>query len=306
MNYNLVKGDRIYIGKNKFGFFQSSIMKYLFAILCCVIIIPGIAYAQTTENETVAPQSEHEQYILERTGDTLVKIFGQIEQDRFEDKTLLLTHITPNEKSVTHNIMMNGEGYYEFYFRHDWDSIQGKYQVFISKNAVPVGNVSYELVYGPEYKTDEQVKEEYFMEKEDKDELTITDYKTAFTLEADAVEGSKVITITGQARSNIIPITIMVLAPNGNIVSIDQLNPDSEGLFTSTINVGGPMWKQDGIYKISGQQGSGSLNESTADVEIVDGAVIPEFGVIASLILVVAISSIVIISAKSRLRFQIG
>ena len=35
----------------------------------------------------------------------------------------------------------------------------------------------------------------------------------------------------------------MVLAPNGNIVSIDQLNPDSENLFTSIINVGGPMWK---------------------------------------------------------------
>ena len=48
----------------------------------------------------------------------------------------------------------------------------------------------------------------------------------------------------------------MVLAPNGNIVSIDQLNPDSENSFTSIINVGGPMWKQDGIYKITGQQGS--------------------------------------------------
>ena len=63
------------------------------------------------------------------------------------------------------------------------------------------------------------------------------------------------------------------------------------------------MWKQDGVYTITGQQGSGALNKSTVEVEIVDGAVIPEFGTIASLVLVVAISSIVILSAKSRLRF---
>jgi predicted secreted protein with PEFG-CTERM motif len=63
------------------------------------------------------------------------------------------------------------------------------------------------------------------------------------------------------------------------------------------------MWKQDGVYTITGQQGLGSLNKSTVEVEIVDGAVIPEFGAITSLILVVAISSIIALSAKSKLRF---
>ena len=173
----------------------------------------------------------------------------------------------------------------------------------MSKNAIPVGNVAYELVQDPSYKTDEQVKEEFLIEKDVETNLTVADYKTGFTIEADAVEGSKLITITGRASSNIIPITIIVLAPNENIISIDQLTPDSNGSFTSDINVGGPMWKQDGIYTITGQQGSGLLNKSTVEVEIVDGAVIPEFGTIASLVLVVAISSIVILSAKSRLRF---
>ena len=121
------------------------------------------------------------------------------------------------------------------------------------------------------------------------------------TITADAVEGSTTITITGHATCSNTPVTIMVLAPNGNVVSIDQINPDSDGSFTSTIGVGGPMWKQDGVYSITAQQGSASINKSTVEVEIADGAVVPEFGTIAIMILVVAIVSIIALSAKTKL-----
>ena len=123
------------------------------------------------------------------------------------------------------------------------------------------------------------------------------------TIAADAVEGSTTITITGHATSGNTPVTIMVLAPNGNVVSIDQINPDSDGSFTSTIGVGGPMWKQDGIYTITASQGSNNMNKADVEVEIADGAVVPEFGTIASVVLVVAISSIIVLSAKGRLSF---
>ena len=124
------------------------------------------------------------------------------------------------------------------------------------------------------------------------------------TIAADAVEGSTTITITGHATSTINPVTIMVTEPvHGNVISIDQINPDSDGSFTSTIGVGGPMWKQDGVYSITAQQGSASMNKATVEVEIADGAVVPEFGTIASLVLVVAISSIIVLSAKGRLSF---
>jgi predicted secreted protein with PEFG-CTERM motif len=122
-------------------------------------------------------------------------------------------------------------------------------------------------------------------------------------IEADAVEGSTTITITGHATSSNIPVIIKAVAPNGNVVAIDQINPDSDGSFTSTIGVGGPMWKQDGMYEITASQGSATQNQASVVVEIADGAVVPEFGTIASLILVVAISSIVVLSAKGRLSF---
>ena len=57
------------------------------------------------------------------------------------------------------------------------------------------------------------------------------------TIEADAVEGSTTITITGHASSSNVRVTIMVMAPNNNVVSIDQINPDSDGSFLSLIHI---------------------------------------------------------------------
>lgn len=117
-----------------------------------------------------------------------------------------------------------------------------------------------------------------------------------------ASEGSGKISIggyTGAAQSD--AITITVVAPNGNIVTVDQLSPGSDGAFSSEIGVGGPMWSQDGIYTVTAIQGDATAYQSTVEVDIADGAVIPEFGTVASLVLVIAITSIIILSAKGRL-----
>ena len=53
------------------------------------------------------------------------------------------------------------------------------------------------------------------------------------SIEADAVEGSTTITITGTASSSG-AITLMVIAPNGNVVAVDQLSAGSDGSFSST------------------------------------------------------------------------
>jgi len=69
----------------------------------------------------------------------------------------------------------------------------------------------------------------------------------------------------------------------------------------TTIETGGAQWSQDGDYTISAQQGDASNYKTSAAVEIVDGHVIPEFGVIAAMILAVAIVSIIVITEKTRL-----
>jgi len=95
-------------------------------------------------------------------------------------------------------------------------------------------------------------------------------------------------------------ITLMVTAPNGNIIATDQITP-SGGSFMTTIETGGALWSQDGMYTISAHQGAASNYQTSADVEIIDGHVIPEFGVIAAMILAVAIVSIIVVTAKTKL-----
>jgi len=132
----------------------------------------------------------------------------------------------------------------------------------------------------------------------------VTSEKTAdvgLTITADAVEGSDTIGITGYTSKTNEDITFTVTSPNGNLVSINQLAPESSGDFATDITTGGPLWSQDGIYTVVAQQGSGSAFTDSVEVEILDGLVVPEFGTIAAMILAVAIISIVAISAKSRL-----
>jgi hypothetical protein len=122
------------------------------------------------------------------------------------------------------------------------------------------------------------------------------------SIAANAMEGSDTIEITGQTTRTSEDVVFTVTAPNGNLVSVDQVSPDSSGDFATDISVGGPLWSQDGAYTVTAQQGSGNSNFiDSVEVDIADGLVVPEFGTIAAMILAVAIISIIAISAKSRL-----
>ena len=118
-------------------------------------------------------------------------------------------------------------------------------------------------------------------------------------LTAGGMEGSTTIDVSGTTdRSG--DITLTVTAPNGNIVTVSQISP-SGGSFATTITTGGALWSQDGMYTIKAVQGSASNYQVSAEVEVIDGHVIPEFGVIAAMILAVAIVSIIVVNAKTKL-----
>jgi predicted secreted protein with PEFG-CTERM motif len=126
------------------------------------------------------------------------------------------------------------------------------------------------------------------------------------TITADAVLGSTTIDVSGTTSLNIGDIMLKVIAPNGNVVAIDQVTP-SDGSYSATIGVGGGQYNQDGMYTIIATQSAGSVTGSSffatasTEVEVVDGHVIPEFGTIAAMILVVAIVAIIAVSAKTKL-----
>jgi len=131
------------------------------------------------------------------------------------------------------------------------------------------------------------------------EEATSTTPSGGLTLTAGGIEGSTTIDVSGTTdRSG--DITLTVTAPNGNIVTVSQISPSS-GSFATTITTGGALWSQDGMYTIKAVQGAASNYQVSADVEVIDGHVIPEFGVIAAMILAVAIVSIIVVTAKTRL-----
>lgn len=115
---------------------------------------------------------------------------------------------------------------------------------------------------------------------------------------ADAMEGSDTVSISGQTDITNMHVTVKITAPNGNVISTDQVRVDSEGLFSHDIMIGGPLWSQDGDYTVTAYQGG---YETEVTVGVQDGLVVPEFGIMAALVLAVAIISIVAVSARSRL-----
>jgi predicted secreted protein with PEFG-CTERM motif len=125
--------------------------------------------------------------------------------------------------------------------------------------------------------------------------------KQGLFIEANAMEGSDTIGIIGHTSKTNEDVTFRVTAPNGNLMSVDQTSPKSNGDFATDISVGGSLWSQDGTYTVTAQQGNDSMFIDSVEVGVADGLVVPEFGTIAAMILAVAIISIIAISSKSRL-----
>ena len=129
----------------------------------------------------------------------------------------------------------------------------------------------------------------------------IDDKPSAITLSTETTFGDNKIIVTGSTISSTTDITFTVTSPNGNLISIAQVTPGTDGEFSTEIISGGQLWKEDGFYTITANQGLSSEHKQSVQVEISNGVVVPEFGPLAVMILVVAIISIIAVSSKSRL-----
>lgn len=141
------------------------------------------------------------------------------------------------------------------------------------------------------------IPKEYPVEKEPE----IIEKPSAITLSTKTIFGDDKIIVTGSTTSSTTDITFTVTSPNGNLISIAQVTPGTNGEFSTEIKTGGPMWKEDGFYTITANQGLSSEHKQSVKVEINNGLVVPEFGPVAFMILAVSIISIIAISSKSKL-----
>ena len=118
-----------------------------------------------------------------------------------------------------------------------------------------------------------------------------------YSLEAYVLDDSNTVVITGESVS-LEEVTFIVQSPSGNIITVDQITPTHTGQITTMLTAGDALWSEDGIYTVKVTQEGIS---ETIDIELLDGNIVPEFGVIAMMILAVSIISILMITSKSRL-----
>ncbi len=95
-----------------------------------------------------------------------------------------------------------------------------------------------------------------------------------FTINAESMDESTIL-ITGHApRTAMEPVDITVTAPNGNLVSVDQLVVDSDFNYMTKIKTSSKLWNANGAYVITAHQGPSELNNFVStNVEIVNGLI---------------------------------
>ena len=83
--------------------------------------------------------------------------------------------------------------------------------------------------------------------------------------DSDVYDHSSIITITGTVApvdQNEVPVTIMIINPQGSIASIAQISVNSDGSFSTTVSTAASLMKNDGIYEI--RVGYGNADTTTS------------------------------------------
>jgi predicted secreted protein with PEFG-CTERM motif len=96
-------------------------------------------------------------------------------------------------------------------------------------------------------------------------------------------------------------VAMKVISPSGNVVFATQLALDNNGDYSTTINTASTLMAENGQYTLYVQQGD---EQARTNAVLFQVTAVPEFGPIAALVLVIAIVSIIAISAKTGLRFM--
>jgi len=71
------------------------------------------------------------------------------------------------------------------------------------------------------------------------------------------------------------PVTLTVVSPLNNIVSVDQLTIGNDGFFSTTLSTSGNLWKYDGTYTIRVQYGAITVNDKV-QIQLTGGIVVKQ------------------------------
>ena len=79
-----------------------------------------------------------------------------------------------------------------------------------------------------------------------------------------SVAGFGEVDLFGNPTLDVNDVTLRIVDPINNIVTIAQITPNSDGTFTASIPTDSPTWKKDGTYTIMANYGDGAGSTSFA------------------------------------------
>jgi len=286
------------LGENRMNFKRSTTSMAIALMAVSLISMTSIqqdAFAQTQGMSITATADK---------GSDTITVTGETVSD-ITDVTFRITSPSGNNVVAIDQISPDADGKFvkEFKVGPTWNE-DGFYEITamqsMGNNSLYTLNVLVEVANGMTERTsvtESNLETGIFTPNE-----THVATDTGIMLDAIVIEnGSTMFEVTGNTDRVSQDITLTVTAPNGNVVTIDQISPMLDGEFSAEIAVGGSLWKQDGFYTVTVQQFDDPKYTASTEVDILDGVVVPEFGTIAAMILAVAIISIIAVSAKSRL-----
>ena len=85
------------------------------------------------------------------------------------------------------------------------------------------------------------------------------------TTDSSSYSDGDTIVISGEVRELYqgTPVSLRVIAANGNLVALEQIDVGTDKKFSKEITAGGPLWKSEGIYTIKVQHGTTSRTAET-------------------------------------------
>ena len=118
--------------------------------------------------------------------------------------------------------------------------------------------------------------------------------------------GMPVVVIRGETDHPKVPVAVRAVAPGGSVVYDMAVAPSADGSFEARIDASGGEWSADGAYRITVRQGFESVPPDLVLVEVVDGAVVPEFGALAAVALAAAVVAAVAAAAVAAPRLGLA
>ena len=119
-------------------------------------------------------------------------------------------------------------------------------------------------------------------------------------------DAAPVVVIRGETGHPKVPVAVRAEAPGGSVIYDMPVAPRADGSFEARIDASGPEWSADGAYRITVGQGFGSVPPDLVLVEVVDGAVVPEFGALAAVALAAAVVVAIVAAAAAAPRLGLA